>query len=46
MAAAQSRERVSRSGIKNRIIGVNPQESVVNQLVAILKAMPQLEDQK
>jgi thiol-disulfide isomerase/thioredoxin/Tfp pilus assembly protein PilF len=29
--------------ITNRIIGANPQESVVNQLVAILKTMPQLE---
>jgi peroxiredoxin len=32
--------------ITNRIIGANPQESVVNQLVAILKTMPQLEGQK
>jgi thiol-disulfide isomerase/thioredoxin/Tfp pilus assembly protein PilF len=32
--------------ITNRIVGANPQESVVNQLVAILKTMPQLESQK
>lgn len=32
--------------ITNRIVGANPQESVVNQLVAILKTMPQLEVQK
>jgi len=32
--------------IINRIVGANPQESVVNQLVAILKTMPELESQK
>jgi hypothetical protein len=32
--------------ITNRIIGANPQQSVVNQLVAILKTMPQLDGQK
>jgi hypothetical protein len=31
--------------ITNRIIGANPQQSVVNQLVAILKTMPQLQGQ-
>jgi thiol-disulfide isomerase/thioredoxin len=31
--------------IINRIIGANPQESVVNQLVAILKRMPSLQGQ-
>jgi thiol-disulfide isomerase/thioredoxin len=32
--------------ITNRIIGANPQESVVNQLVAILKTLPQLDGRK
>ena len=31
--------------ITNRIMGANPQQSVVNQLVAILKTMPQLQGQ-
>ena len=32
--------------ITDRIIGANPQESVVNQLVAILKTLPQLASQQ
>lgn len=32
--------------ITNRIIGANPQESVVDQLLAILKTLPQLAGQK
>jgi hypothetical protein len=31
--------------ITNRIIGADPQRSVVNQLVAILQTMPQLQGQ-
>ena len=32
--------------ITQRIVGADPKQSVVNQLVAILKTMPQLESQK
>jgi peroxiredoxin/cytochrome c-type biogenesis protein CcmH/NrfG len=32
--------------ITNRIVGADPKQSVVNQLVAILKTMPQLEEGK
>ncbi len=32
--------------IINRIVGADPKQSVVNQLVAILKTMPQLEERK